>query len=92
MLLPHPAVQIELDFKAECKAGNTIEAHCNPLQVGGAPAGGDGAHGNGNGANGAGHHEPQLLLHMLQKCDDTGCTELVRARTTWRQLPMPPPA
>lgn len=61
-----PANQIELDFKAECTAGNTIEAHCNPL--------GESANGNGS---------AQRFLHLLQRCDETGCTELVRARTTW---------
>ncbi|PNH04637.1 Oleoyl-acyl carrier protein thioesterase 2, chloroplastic [Tetrabaena socialis] len=33
--------EIELDFKAECKAGNTIEAHCNPLPAESDEAGGD---------------------------------------------------
>ena len=70
------AHQIEVDFKAECKAGDTIEAHCNPL-------GDHAASGNGNGnGNGA----ARQFLHLLQRCDESGCTELVRARTAWVPL------
>ncbi|KXZ43891.1 hypothetical protein GPECTOR_78g79 [Gonium pectorale] len=80
--------EIEVDFKAECKAGDTIEAHCNPL----GPeqqhqAGAEGANGNGAAAA-AGHsgdQEEVQLLHLLQKCDENGCKELVRARTLWRK-------
>ncbi|GLC41093.1 hypothetical protein PLESTB_000943700 [Pleodorina starrii] len=75
--------EVELDFKAECTAGNTIEAHCNYLD-GQGPAGNGGngsGSANGNG-NGNGRHQLRLL-HSLQKCDDAGCQELVRARTSW---------
>ncbi|GFR43166.1 hypothetical protein Agub_g4215 [Astrephomene gubernaculifera] len=73
--------EIELDFKAECTAGNSIEAHCNQLQE---EQPGSAGNGNGNG-NGAGVEQVKLL-HMLLKCDDGGCSELVRARTTWRHF------
>ncbi|GIL58555.1 hypothetical protein Vafri_13497 [Volvox africanus] len=67
----HHLSQIEMDFKAECKAGNTVEAHCNYIVNG----------------NGGGNGSQLQLLHLLQKCDvDAGCTELVRARTTWQPL------
>lgn len=92
-------LQIELDFKAECTAGNAIEAHCNPLDdhsasfVGPAPANGNG---NGHAAEPAADSAPLYFLSMLQKCDENGCTELVRARTTWSRTlegakPAPPP-
>uniref|UniRef100_UPI003F7784EC Acyl-[acyl-carrier-protein] hydrolase n=1 Tax=Chlamydomonas reinhardtii TaxID=3055 RepID=UPI003F7784EC len=91
--------EIELDFKAECTAGNAIEAHCNPLDdhsasfVGPAPANGNG---NGHAAEPAADSAPLYFLSMLQKCDENGCTELVRARTTWSRTlegakPAPPP-
>ncbi|GIL81630.1 hypothetical protein Vretifemale_10651 [Volvox reticuliferus] len=73
----HHLSEIEMDFKAECKAGNTVEAHCNFIV-------------NDHFGNGGGNGSPPLqlqLLHLLQKCDvDAGCTELVRARTTWQPL------
>ena len=27
----------------------------------------------------------RYFLHTLSRCDDIGCTELVRARTTWNR-------
>jgi hypothetical protein len=43
-------------------------------------------------SNGNGHHathsssssRPQYL-HTLRRCDESGCYELVRCRTTWKQ-------
>lgn len=65
----YPVLQVEVDFKAECKSGNTVEAHSSRLP----PA--DGGSGDGK----------VQLLHSLQRCDDSGRTaELVRARTAWR--------
>uniref|UniRef100_A0A2Z5X8I3 Acyl-[acyl-carrier-protein] hydrolase n=1 Tax=Eudorina sp. NIES-3984 TaxID=1941220 RepID=A0A2Z5X8I3_9CHLO len=72
----HELYEVELDFKAECLAGNTVEAHCNFLDDELPLAGPDGP--------GSGQH--LQLLHLLQKCDEGGCTELVRARTTWRAI------
>ncbi|KAG2486181.1 hypothetical protein HYH03_015144 [Edaphochlamys debaryana] len=83
--------EIEIDFKAECHAGNTVEAHANPLAEDGQPlppaeAAANGAATNGAAANGSPSPSPDaLFLHVLQKCDDSGCAELVRARTTWRR-------
>ncbi|KAG2429336.1 hypothetical protein HXX76_011102 [Chlamydomonas incerta] len=92
--------EIELDFKAECTAGNLIEAHCNPLDDHSATFVGPAAPPNGNGNGHAGEPSadaaPLQFLSILQKCDESGCTELVRARTTWARAlagakPAPPP-
>eukprot|EP00887_Chlorella_sp_A99_P001791 scaffold19.g1791.t1 len=67
--------QIEIDFKAECKAGEVIESLAER---------GDTQEALAN--NGAG---PGALsfVHLIRRCespDSTNCTELVRCRTTWR--------
>lgn len=58
--------EFEIDFKAECVSGNTVESLANPLC--------DITNGNGT---------KQQFLHSLRRCDESGCVELVRARTTW---------
>lgn len=64
--------QIEIDFKAECHSGELVESlagSCDTLDK--------------LAANGAG---PDALsfVHILRRCKGEVCTELVRARTTWR--------
>jgi hypothetical protein len=63
---------MEIDYKAECHAGEVIESMANPVDTPAALA-----------SNGAG---PSALtfIHQLQRCKDGACTELVRARTVWR--------
>lgn len=74
-----PSSQVEIDFKAECKAGNVIESLCNPLVV--PPT--DGATSQAS----TDSDESRLqYLHLLRRCDEEGCVELVRARTTWRKV------
>lgn len=129
-LIPLAALQIEIDFKAECHGGDLVEClagHCGEGGGGGhrlaCRAGGRagcractrttcnavcGAAGSCErvasvaltpaappalrpragtaeavAANGAG---PGALsfLHVLRRCEGEQCTELVRARTTWR--------
>lgn len=68
--------EVEIDFKAECHAGDTVESlGCRlPPQ-----AAGNDTHKNGSAG--------LKLLHVLQRCDDSDekrCVELVRARTSWR--------
>lgn len=69
--------QLEVDFKAECQAGNTIHAHSSPLPPGDGDAGA---------ANGNGHCATRQYLHVLQRCDGDACAELVRARSTWEHV------
>lgn len=57
---------MEVDFKAECKAGDTVESLATQLP--------DVTNGTGN---------KLRFLHTLRRCDENGCVELVRARTTW---------
>lgn len=64
--------QFEIDFKAECHGGDLVESlagHTNTLEC--------------LSSNGAG---PDALsfVHVLRRCQGEVCTELVRARTTWR--------
>ncbi len=62
-------VQVEIDFKAECNAGDTVESLGSRTE---APAGSNGAAAR------------RQYLHTLQRCDDDGvCRELVRCRTQW---------
>lgn len=69
--------ELEVDFKAECQAGNTIHAHSSPLPPGDGDAGA---------ANGNGHCATRQYLHVLQRCDGDACAELVRARSTWEHV------
>lgn len=64
--------QVEIDYKAECVAGDTVD--CLGARIGEADAT----------VNGTG---TEHLLHMLQRCDENGCRELVRCRTAWRPAP-----
>jgi fatty acyl-ACP thioesterase A len=58
--------QVEIDYKSECMAGQTVESigSCTSEDT------------NGSGV--------LRFVHLLRRCDETGCHELVRARTTWR--------
>lgn len=61
---------MEIDYKSECKAGDTVESLAQRL-----PAS-ERTYSNGG--------RPVVqYVHTLRRCDDSGCTELVRARTTW---------
>ena len=88
-------VEVEMDFKAECHAGDTVEVLGHPLTAGAAAIGG-GANGavangvangssgsgtNGSGGGGGGSGGAQRLLHLLRKPGGGG--EVWRARTTW---------
>lgn len=66
----HEFPQIELDYKHECQAGDTVESgamRVPPEEVTYCPEG----------------RSVVQFVHMLRRCDEHGCTELVRARTTW---------
>ena len=63
--------QVELDYKSECLAGQTVESLAAPWE--GGVAGLAGSEGDGR----------TRFLHTLRRCDEEGCYELVRARTTW---------
>jgi hypothetical protein len=80
-----PAAQIEIDFKAECKAGELVEGACMPLTSEGQPP----ASSNGNGQHAPSSSQQQSsslqFLHTLRRCDESGCYELVRCRTTWKK-------
>lgn len=65
--------QVEIDYKAECVAGDKVDCHGHVLSDA------DSAATNGSGS--------RQLLHMLQRCDAGGCRELVRCRTAWRPAP-----
>eukprot|EP00197_Chlamydomonas_leiostraca_P005602 CAMPEP_0202869348 /NCGR_PEP_ID=MMETSP1391-20130828/12405_1 /ASSEMBLY_ACC=CAM_ASM_000867 /TAXON_ID=1034604 /ORGANISM="Chlamydomonas leiostraca, Strain SAG 11-49" /LENGTH=347 /DNA_ID=CAMNT_0049549661 /DNA_START=114 /DNA_END=1158 /DNA_ORIENTATION=+ len=68
----HKMFEIEVDFKAECKAGELVESVCCAL-------GSDQAS-NGSGSSNSGDVQ---YLHTLRRCDEAGCYELVRCRTTF---------
>lgn len=67
--------QAEIDFKAECVAGDKVDC------LGAVLSDADSAATNGSGT--------RQLLHMLQRCDAGGCRELVRCRTAWHPAPTP---
>ena len=69
---PTPPPQMEVDFKAECLSGELIESLAARAPLEPALA-----------QNGAG---PAALsfVHALRRCEGEVCTELVRARTTFR--------
>ncbi|KAK9820844.1 hypothetical protein WJX81_006136 [Elliptochloris bilobata] len=58
--------QVEIDYKSECMAGQTVESLGSRVV---------------QDTNGTGILR---YVHLLRRCDDSGCHELVRARTTWR--------
>jgi fatty acyl-ACP thioesterase A len=66
--------QVEIDYKAECHAGDVVEGVAQRAPAPGAAA-----------ANGAGA-DALAFVHALRRCEAGGAcaTELVRARTTWR--------
>ena len=63
---------MEIDYKAECKGGDLVESLAGRVTLEEPLA-----------SNGAG---PGALtfVHVLRRCEGDVCTELVRARTTWR--------
>ena len=61
-------MQVEIDFKAECQAGDTVQSSVERL---------DSTSNTGM----------VQLLHSLKRCNEHGCTELVRARSTWHLKP-----
>jgi len=64
--------QLEIDFKAECHSGDEVLSAAEPSATPEELA-----------SNGAGP-DCLTLVHTLQRCEGDACTELVRARTTWR--------
>jgi len=76
----HHLFEVEIDFKAECTAGNIVESSCAQLTP---PEGHSNGTANGSG-NGSGSGDLQYL-HTLKRCDENGCVELVRLRTTWKK-------
>mmetsp|Transcript_20653 Transcript_20653/g.62236 ORF Transcript_20653/g.62236 Transcript_20653/m.62236 type:complete len:374 (-) Transcript_20653:315-1436(-) len=64
--------QVEIDYKAECVAGDKVDCLGAVLSDADTTSNGDGT---------------RQLLHMLQRCDAGGCQELVRCRTAWRPAP-----
>ncbi|GAX73594.1 hypothetical protein CEUSTIGMA_g1045.t1 [Chlamydomonas eustigma] len=67
--------EMEVDFKAECQAGDTVKSLIQPItHNSGSP--------EGNGASGTKH-----FLHMLLKDGSSthASSELVRARTSWKK-------
>ena len=64
--------QLEIDFKTECHAGDIVQSLTERSVLPAATA-----------SNGAGP-DGMSLVHTLRKCEGDVCTELVRARTTWR--------
>ena len=67
-------VQVEIDYKAECNAGDTIESLGSPVEP--------------ISSNGSRHL--QHYLHTLQRSDGSGVAcELVRCRTSWTPRPAP---
>ena len=57
---------VEVDFKSECVAGQSVEslAHDCAPPLGAAPG-------------------QDAFVHLLRRCDDEGCYDLVSARTVW---------
>jgi fatty acyl-ACP thioesterase A len=76
--------EIEVDFKAECKAGDTVQSYVHQLAEHGEADPSRNGNRNGDGKKAAEAAEV-VFLHMLERCDEEGCTELVRARSTWRK-------
>lgn len=64
----HRLYEVEVDFKAECKAGELIDSLCCPLPQ---------PHSNN------GHKLTHAFLHSIRRCDASGPQELVRCRTKW---------
>lgn len=64
--------QIEVDYKAECHAGDVIEGLASHAETS------EGLTSNGAGSGALSY------IHLLRRWEEDKCTELVRARTTWR--------
>lgn len=64
--------QVEIDYKAECHCGDTVECLGQRSQLPEFMA-----------SNGAGP-EPIAFVHTLRRCEGGNCTELVRMRSIWR--------
>lgn len=71
-------MQVEIDFKAECKAGEFVDSICVPV----GPYLPKGVNGTGSASKGV--RSQAEYLHTLRRCDESGCIELVRCRSTWR--------
>ena len=71
-------LQMEVDFKAECQAGDTVLSSVLALHEGG----GIGA---GTASTTTTSDGLRYFLHTLSRRDESGSTELVRARTSWRR-------
>ena len=69
--------EVEIDYKSECLAGQTVECLAAPTT-------------REKGTSTADRKAPadapgaRAFVHTLRRCDDERCYELVRARTTWR--------
>ena len=69
--------EVEIDYKSECLAGQTVECLAAPTtREKGTSTSDRKAPADAPGA--------RAFVHQLRRCDDEGCYELVRARTTWR--------
>ncbi|CAL5224469.1 g7161 [Coccomyxa viridis] len=64
--LNYSLLEVEIDYKSECMAGQTVESLGSHIE---------------EDTNGTGIRR---FVHLLRRCDESGCYELVRARTTWR--------
>ncbi|GBF96834.1 oleoyl-acyl carrier thioesterase chloroplastic-like [Raphidocelis subcapitata] len=64
----HHLREVEMDFKAECHAGDTVQVLGHPLPQPPPASGG---------------RQQQQFLHLLRKPQAEGGTEVWRARTTW---------
>lgn len=69
--------EVEIDYKSECLAGHAVECLAAPTtREKGTSTADRKAPADASGA--------RAFVHMLRRCDDERCYELVRARTTWR--------
>ena len=74
-------LQMEVDFKAECQAGDTVLSSVLALHEGG----GIGAGTASTTSTTTTSEGLRYFLHTLSRSDESGSTELVRARTSWRR-------
>lgn len=63
----HHLFEVEVDFKAECLAGEVVESLCS-RQTPDVPLPG----------------VDKQYVHVLRRCNDNGCQELVKCRTSWK--------
>ncbi len=80
------SLQMEVDFKAECQAGDTVQSSLLELDPSSDSSSAPPSL-EGNGSSTAAKR--RYFLHTMQLCDESNqkakCTELVRARTSWRK-------